>query len=144
MNSSKENQKIKIEKNWLELVQNLYSMPKKRLDITFILCIVALSYFSYWIPQEIDVRVPQTLIQIYSTVLGFGIGGYAVFAVTSNKEYIVDLVEYEPDTYKLPLYKVHLMVLIKFIIVTTLSLLFFTSVYFTLNFQENEQCRNLK
>lgn len=139
---AKGDKKIKIETNWLELLQSLYSMPPKWLDITFITIIVALNCITYCISEEINRTILQTLIQIYSTILGFGVGGYAVFAVTSNKDYIIDLIDYESPTYKLPLYKVHLMVLIKFIIVTSLALLFLTLIYFSLIIQENDHYRS--
>lgn len=129
-----------IEANWLELLVSAYSKLRfKKIDFCLIVIIIMLSITLFNINQEINSEHLMILIQIYTSLLGFGIGGFAIFATTSNKDYIARLMNFKSkNNSNFGLYKVHMLVMSKFIICLALSLITLCFFYFILEYQKNE------
>lgn len=114
-----------FETNWIQLLYSAFwRLEKRKLPVLLSIFISTVFAFLGGILFEIQVKndfyinILSLWAQVYGSLLGFGIAGYAVFAALGGSDYTQALMNKKSTTNsEIPLFKVHLLVLIKFLVV---------------------------
>ncbi len=123
-----------IEENWSDLLKSLYiKLNFKKIDFIVIIIFAAIGIPTSCCFNGMNAEFISLLVQVYSSCLGFGIGGYAVFATINNQKYLKELMEHPTEeNSNLSLYKLHLLVMLKLIIILSITLIGLLIIFFSI------------
>jgi hypothetical protein len=135
-----------FETNWVQLLYSAFWRLEKRiapiitmLVISFLFAALGGFLFELQVKVELYEALLSLLAQVYASLMGFAIAGYAIFAALGGSDYTQALMHKKSSyNFKIPLFKVHLLVLIKFLVVVGISLIWFLVCYFLVLFQKQE------